>query len=526
MKYNYLKSLFVVTLLLVAFSNQAQEYTVTSIPFQNFSFANISHALNSNDDRYSEIVDLKGTNALAPIFNFNFYGNTYDKVVVSSNGYIDFRTSFANTASQYRFMTPIPNVDFPTKNSILGCYHDMVTPLSTQNFEGVNYAVSGIAPARRFIVSFVDMPLYRCSGLKSSFQIVLYEGSNNIDVFIKNKPNFCTQALNKLSVVGLINGDGTKGISPSGRNVGEWAAEFEGWRFTQNHLPTAPYTYATCVTAFNNAVYNLDFIRQELSEPNMVFFRTIAESNANDYALLNNLYTPAAGFHMLYGRGASGALTEIRLEVVYCGEDDEFNTGDFDGDGIPNTLEDVNGDGNLANDDTDGDGIPNYRDSDDDGDAVPTSVEYVLSSVGRNLVPLDTDNDGIPNYLDNDDDGDGVLTINEDYNHNGNPADDDTNNNGIPDYLESAVALGVKNNDFKNLVSLYPNPASTILNIENRNGEEIKSVSIYSITGALVKQVNNAQVIESISVSELQTGMYFIKMQVGDQIINSKIIKK
>jgi len=128
--------------------------------------------------------------------------------------------------------------------------------------------------------------------------------------------------------------------------------------------------------------------------------------------------------------------------------------------------------------------------------------------------------------LDNDDDGDGVLTINEDYNRNNNPADDDTNNNGLPDFLERAVALGVNEHALNNLISLYPNPASNLLNIDNRTNEVISNIAIYSINGMLVKQVPNAANVTSIPVSELQTGMYFVKMEVGNQVMNYKFIKK
>ena len=46
-----------------------------------------------------------------------------------------------------------------------------------------------------------------------------------------------------------------------------------------------------------------------------------------------------------------------------------------DNDGIPAEYEDVNGNGNLIDDDTDGDGLPNYLDVDDDGDNVLTTAE-------------------------------------------------------------------------------------------------------------------------------------------------------
>lgn len=71
---------------------------------------------------------------------------------------------------------------------------------------------------------------------------------------------------------------------------------------------------------------------------------------------------------------------------------------DHDNDLVPSYKEDLNGDGNLYNDDTDGDGIPNFLDADDDGDR--------------------------------------VLTKHEDIDNDGDPTNDDTNGNGIPNYLD------------------------------------------------------------------------------------------
>ena len=136
---------------------------------------------------------------------------------------------------------------------------------------------------------------------------------------------------------------------------------------------------------------------------------------------------------------------------------------------------------------------------------------------------LDTDNDGIPNYIDNDDDGDGVLTINEDYDNNHNPADDDTNANNIPDYLESAVALGLPSFAKPSELVLYPNPATTVLNIDNKSNETITNVAIYNVNGSLVKEAKGTS---TVSVSELQTGIYFVKIQLKDRVMNYKFIKK
>jgi hypothetical protein len=115
--------------------------------------------------------------------------------------------------------------------------------------------------------------------------------------------------------------------------------------------------------------------------------------------------------------------------------DEDIGEGiDDDDDGVPTEDEDVNGNGDLTDDDTDNDGIPDYRDDDDDNDGVPTKDEDV--NANGDPTDDDTDNDGIPDDRDDDDDNDGVPTKDEDVNANGDPTDDDTDNDGIPDYQD------------------------------------------------------------------------------------------
>lgn len=81
---------------------------------------------------------------------------------------------------------------------------------------------------------------------------------------------------------------------------------------------------------------------------------------------------------------------------------------DFDGDGIPSILEDVDGDGDLNNDNTDGDSeplgvfLPNHNDTDDDDDGILTIDEIELDADGNFVGFKDTDGDGIFDHLDND----------------------------------------------------------------------------------------------------------------------------
>lgn len=108
-----------------------------------------------------------------------------------------------------------------------------------------------------------------------------------------------------------------------------------------------------------------------------------------------------------------------------------------DNDGIPAELEDINGNGNLDDDDTDGDNLPNYKDPDDDGDNVLTIDENPNYTVADGLSNAqDTDGDGTPDYLDPDDDGDGVKTRDEEFfSQDQNPKNDISDPNVGPDYL-------------------------------------------------------------------------------------------
>ncbi len=76
---------------------------------------------------------------------------------------------------------------------------------------------------------------------------------------------------------------------------------------------------------------------------------------------------------------------------------------DHDNDGILSIYEDIDGDGNVNNDDSDGDRVQDYLDFDDDADGVPTRDENPdPNGDGNPDDALDTDNDGTPDYLDPD----------------------------------------------------------------------------------------------------------------------------
>ncbi|PIE49522.1 MAG: hypothetical protein CSA39_02210, partial [Flavobacteriales bacterium] len=77
--------------------------------------------------------------------------------------------------------------------------------------------------------------------------------------------------------------------------------------------------------------------------------------------------------------------------LIFFIETDYMNKSDYDNDGVPDSLEDINEDGFVIDDDTDGDRIPNFNDRDDDGDGILTKDESKEST--------DPNNPNLPDYL-------------------------------------------------------------------------------------------------------------------------------
>jgi len=149
-------------------------------------------------------------------------------------------------------------------------------------------------------------------------------------------------------------------------------------------------------------------------------------------------------------------------------------------------------------------GLINCQDVGEDDDGVSDSDEDLNNN--GNLGDDDTDLDGIPNYLDDDDDDDGILTIDEDYNLNGDPTDDDTDNSGVADYLEANVALSVNGLDL-DLFKVFPNPALDKLFIQGLS--KPTKISVYNVLGRLVlSKITSSEV----DVDNLQSGIYIIKI--------------
>ena len=179
------------------------------------------------DDTYSSIIDLG--------FDFDFYGNTYNQVVLSSNNYLTFNTASANTYSDWTINEAVPSATDPPMNSILCPWQDIFTGSNGM----IAYATMGESPNRVFIASFCGIPMYSCTDICHSSQIKLFETTNIIETHIAQKV-VCSAWNGGAAIHALHNDDGTiahvvTGFDGVERNYpNQWTCENDGWSFTPN----------------------------------------------------------------------------------------------------------------------------------------------------------------------------------------------------------------------------------------------------------------------------------------------------
>ncbi|MCK0158400.1 gliding motility-associated C-terminal domain-containing protein [Cellulophaga sp. F20128] len=237
-----------------------------------------------------------------------------------------------------------------------------------------------------------------------------------------------------------------------------------------------------------------------------------------------------------------GYIAPNGLDANNNGLDDAYeaygNVGlfpvDTDGDSLPDYLdEDSDNDGVLdaiEGHDHNTDGIPDvtYLGLDKDNDGLDDGFEGNITIDDDKNDEIDdpindlpnTDNDNESDYRDTDDDGDGIPTIDEDINKDGDYSNDDTDGDGIPDYLDYADAVeeevevfnivtpnGDGIHDVLAIKGLERFPNNTI-KIFNRWGVQVYATKAYNTQGNYFDGTSSGRVTIDKN-KKLPVGTYF-----------------
>lgn len=235
------------------------DYTVESIPFSSriFEFNQGTPLAASVDDDW---ISLAGT---ALPFTFSFFGQNYTRVWPGANGLI----SMTLPDEMYcAYSYPVPpasppygtNVPYKYKNCIYGVYED-IYPGHYYGDGAIRVGVQGTAPCRAFVFNYDKVGLFgqSYSSLQwcNTYQMVIYEGTNIIDVFVKyRKCCATTNTTNHEGIIGLQNNTSSQILIAPGRGMTGWEvlsdSQSEGWRFT----PITPMDPNATITWYENTI--------------------------------------------------------------------------------------------------------------------------------------------------------------------------------------------------------------------------------------------------------------------------------
>ncbi len=198
-------------------------YSVTNIPFAPQPTVGATNVVMSDDSQMGPF----------PIgFTFCFYGNSYTQFYIGSNGWISF------SAGQPVTFAPnaIPTAAAATpKNCIMGPWTDWNPSLGGT----INYRTLGTAPCRRLVVSWNQVPMFSCTNLKGTIQIIIYETTNLIENHMTTKP-VCNNWVGGLGTEGIHNLPGNNAVVVPGRNGTNWTANNDAWRWVPTGAVVTP----------------------------------------------------------------------------------------------------------------------------------------------------------------------------------------------------------------------------------------------------------------------------------------------
>lgn len=238
------------------FSGQTSTYLPIPIAYTPFPFNVGDSILVHIDDKWSNAIQLP--------FDFCFFGINYNKVLIGSNGVLTFDVANAGGTCPWSLVgqSPLPNPNLP-RNSIMGVFED-----TDPTYKGTIYwQLTGNYPSRKLVVSYYQIPYYgdpnsvntsSCGGpLFLTSQIVLYETTNAIDIYIKDKP-VCTGWNDGKAIEGIQNATGTTAFTITGRNNTVWTATNDAYRFLPlgTNIVTFSWLQGGNVIS-NNTIFNV-----------------------------------------------------------------------------------------------------------------------------------------------------------------------------------------------------------------------------------------------------------------------------
>jgi len=207
-------------------------YTASAIannPYDPFNYVTtvLVDQLNSIIEPLStgSLDDGRWDNITLP-FSFRFYGNVFNTVNISTNGWVGLGSSNTTTTG---LGVSLPNAAAP--NNVIHAITSDLTFAGTSNPAVLQYFEEGVSPNRKFIIDYSNITFFSASGT-ANVQVILYETTNVIEIHTSS----CTNtSLPKAQ--GIENSTGTVATVVTGRNnTTNWTGTPNAYRFTPDNI--------------------------------------------------------------------------------------------------------------------------------------------------------------------------------------------------------------------------------------------------------------------------------------------------
>lgn len=251
-----MKKILAILLLLVVYPAYSQDYTYSQVevPLQNINTSGGTN-LQLGDDGMAYNVKIG--------FDFEFYGNIFDTVNISNNGFLTF--TGLNSMCCNGTQLPAWGMD----NSIMGLWTDLISINGTNPYYK-SYAVDG---DRVFTVGWYNTIEFYNTSATNTFEISLFQGSNNI-LFNYGDVNIFNHTL----TIGLQGTNGQFQQIYTGTN----ADQFDNTAYLFTYQPIIPETPIAIDCTTNPT--NINCIIQSYTSPSVYVAETdiIQDSNNNN----------------------------------------------------------------------------------------------------------------------------------------------------------------------------------------------------------------------------------------------------
>ena len=284
----------------VATGRYTSDYTVKPIPYDEdnmlFAFNDGTSIGASSDDSWLSGVQLP--------FTFTFFGKPYTTVYPGTNGLISMNNQSGYCTYNYNAPSTTPpysNIPYVYKNCVYGVYEDIDCRYYTNKNDGlgmgaVRVGVLGSYPCRAFVFNYLNVGLYGLTNTGTgsqynnynTYQMVLYEGTNIIDVYVKHRKCCATTNPNGEGIIGLHNNTSSQILLAPNRGMTSWNADNEAWRFT----PITPLDEDGEMTWYVNSVSEANIISYDPHAKNRRI--TVSPTETTKY-ISEYRYTNASG---------------------------------------------------------------------------------------------------------------------------------------------------------------------------------------------------------------------------------------